>query len=104
MLEEKIDRLIVAIEALTARLQPWPQSEAAAPQAKPEPAPEPAPAPTPSEIRFVEDLQQPALALVAEKGREALVAVLAKFGSRTVKDTPKKHWAELKAAIEEARA
>lgn len=100
MLEEKIEKLTAAVEALTAALQ-----SAGLPSAgSPAPAKEETSAEENKAVRFVEDLQQPALSLVAEKGRDALVGVLAKFEARTVKDVAKKQWPALKAAIEEARA
>lgn len=64
------------------------------------PAPDAAPAP----LSYVEDIQQPAMELVRDKGRQALVDVLLTFNARTAKDVPQKDWPALAAAIQAARS
>jgi hypothetical protein len=53
-------------------------------------------------LSYAEDIQQPALALIKAKGRDALAGILARFGAKTAKDVPTERWPELAAAIVEA--
>lgn len=58
----------------------------------------------PVALRYVEDIQQPAMELVRDRGRQALVDVLVQFGARTAKDVAQKDWPALAAAIQAARS
>lgn len=54
-------------------------------------------------LDYVTDIQQPAMELVRDRGRQALVTVLEKLGARTARDVAQKDWPALAAAIQAAR-
>lgn len=133
-IEQTLERLALAIEGLNERLDRNAAALAAAPSApaketrtrapraaRTETAPAPvvveqlqpveepetgdaAPDAEPVALRYVEDIQQPAMELVRDKGRQALVDVLVQFGARTAKDVAQKDWPALAAAIQAARS
>lgn len=97
MLETKIDELIKALNANTAALTGVKATDKPAKAVKTEDT-----APDAPKALTYDDVKTPFLAFVKDKGREAGVALLAKFGAAKLPDVKPEQFADALAAINEA--